>query len=379
MVDPISVTTTNRPVSPVRFCSPIVQRDIGPAALANANGRCEKIGLHSGAHRLDVLGQLLASLRFSASTYFTASFGTPWSVRVPSRPGLARFHLLLAGNCSVVSEPDGLAQTMDMSQGDFVIVPHGREHIMSDIAGRPPLQEHDIPETDTPINRIHDIEIFDDDRGVTRLLCGYFLTGEPGNHPLIEALPPLLRVGAAAGSASPHVRLLGDLVSSYLDQAREPGIGVILSRLADILFVEAVRSWALSATSDSGILAALADRNIGRALSIMHDAPFRRWTVEDLARETGQSRSAFAQRFQQLIGQPPIEYLTNWRLSLAKHRLEHGQHSVEQVAFEVGYESQSAFIRAFRKRYGVSPGSIRRQMSGMGPGLGAGGPAQLLD
>lgn len=316
-----------------------------------------------GTSCLDVLGQLLGSLRFSASTYFTASFAAPWSVRVPARPSLVRFYLLLNGHCSIVAEPDGIAETAQLSPGDFAIIPHGREHVMSDIPGRPAAEVHDIPEDNTPLNRIHELGNFDDGGGATRLLCGYFLMGEPDGHPLITALPPILQVEATAQTVAPQIRILGDLLNGYVSQAASPGTNVILSRLADILFIEAVRSWAQSPANHVGILAAFSDRNVGRALHAIHDEPFRRWTVEELARETGQSRSAFALRFQQLIGQAPIEYLTNWRLSLARHRLEHGKHNVEQVAFEVGYESQSAFIRAFRKKYGISPGRIRRPMA----------------
>jgi AraC-like DNA-binding protein len=192
-----------------------------------------------------------------------------------------------------------------------------------------------------------------------RLACGYLGCDAHPFNPILDALPPLLHVRARKGERN----LNHDLIGAALAECERPRAGgeTILSKLSELMFLEALRQHLDGLPDESrGWLSGLRDRHVGQALRLMHGRPAERWTIDTLAREVGLSRSAFAERFADLMGAPPMQYLANWRLQLATQLLERNGLSIAQAAAEVGYESEAAFNRAFKRQVGVPPGSWRR-------------------
>jgi AraC-like DNA-binding protein len=195
----------------------------------------------------------------------------------------------------------------------------------------------------------------------TRLMCGFLSCDRQLSRPLLEALPRLVRVPLGDG---PGAAWLMSLLhrGAQENSAPGPGSGTLLAKLAELLFVEAMRRYIDALPEqETGWLAGLRDRHVGRALSLMHGQPGHAWTVDDLAEQVGLSRSALAQRFASLLGVPPIQYLTRWRLVLAAAALRSGNRAIAQVAEDSGYDSESAFNRAFKREFGMPPAAWRRK------------------
>lgn len=311
---------------------------------------------------MDVLTDVLTTLRLHSSLYFRAEFGGAWGARVPRDPNTVRFHLLLQGECWV-EIPDTLKPTL-LSAGDVVLIPHGAEQILSDKAGRPPV----------PLPRILEQTKFDGSGplsiGVrpgerfTRMICGFCRFDPGAEHPLLRALPAaiLLRGGENLGE-----NWLADALRymSYESQSELPGAGAILDRLADIVLIQGVRSLLQSGGGESGFIAALRDHSIARALAAIHARPERDWTVDSLAREAGLSRSRFAELFTARLGMPVARYVAEWRLQKARRLLSDTRLSVAEIAHRVGYESLPSFTRRFTRQFGVGPGRFRRDGLGL--------------
>jgi AraC-like DNA-binding protein len=197
----------------------------------------------------------------------------------------------------------------------------------------------------------------------TRFGCGFLLCDERLTGPLLDSLPRLLRIPLGEGPAVGWMRNLmqaGNLETA----AQRPGGATVLTKLSELLFVEGLRRYAESLPDGAkGWLAGLRDRFVGRALALMHERPGHEWTVDELAEKVGLSRSALSQRFTELLGQPPMQYLTRWRLTIAAQRLREEQTNISRVAADMGYESEAAFNRAFKRALGETPAAWRR--SGM--------------
>jgi AraC-like DNA-binding protein len=335
--------------------------------------------------RMDVLSDVLRVVRLTSAVFFTARFSSPWSVESPPPDQLARslklraesialFHVLVEGRC-LVSMGDHAPMTMEA--GDVVIFPRGDAHVMSSHVGvRPrPIGSLLPPQPSEEIPRL--------DHGgggeATRFVCGFLHCDQVFN-PLIGALPTLLRVSGrddagpdvgseAEGEERPEVVLVaadGWLATTLRHTIEEadathPGSSAMLARLTEILYLDVLRRYMQQLPSGrSGWLAGVNDPEVGRALRLLHARPERPWTVEDLAHQVGASRSALAQRFTELIGEAPMRYLTGWRIQLAKHLIMQAGLPIAEVADRVGYESEAAFNRAFKRHVGVPPVAWRK-------------------
>ena len=306
---------------------------------------------------MDVLSDVLATLRLRSSLYFRAEFGGPWAARVPADPGTVRFHLLLQGEC--ILQVPGISGHSVLAAGDVALVPHGAEQTLADAPGRQALE---LPEVFAAAR-------FDDTGPLSlglrpgerfcRMICGFYRFDPGADHPLIRSLPPLIVLRAAE---NPGENWLADALRlmSHEAQADLPGAGAILDRLADIVLVQGVRSLAQRAEGGDGVYAALSDRSLSRALAAIHAKPEADWTVEALAREAGLSRSRFAELFTARLGMPVARYLAEWRLQKARRLLGDTRLSVAEIAHRVGYESLPSFTRRFTRQFGVGPGRFRR-------------------
>jgi len=247
---------------------------------------------------------------------------------------------------------------MPVSAGDFVVVTRGDAHIMRDAPATSATNFFDLVKCNAP----------DKDRvfrgggegPATRMVCGGMQFEDGATDPLLAVLPPLIHVKAAGDGARPWLRSAVEHVLAELDSGGA-GSAEVVTRLADILFIQAVRAYfdENAETAEFGWLAAVRDQQIGRALALLHGRPDQPWTVASLAGRLALSRSAFADRFTELVGEPPLRYLTRLRINAAAKRLRSGDDKLSAVAADAGYESVSAFTRAFKRHLGMTPGEYR--------------------
>jgi len=330
----------------------------------------------------DTLSDLLRTVRLRGAFYFYVDGSAPWAVQAPpSReiaqavmPGtehLIEFHGVAEGSCwaELAGEP-----AIRMGAGDVVMFPQGNAHVMSSAPGlRPPRSGSEIFFTPRPAQMPYAISAEApaatertarlDGGGPerTRLVCGFLgLDARPFN-PLLAALPRVIHVPARALGAD-------DWVTAFLRLAvaesslKRPGGEAVLDRMSEMLFVEVLRRYLDSLPAgEIGWLAGMRDPVVGRALSLLHQRPAQSWTLEQLGREAGLSRSSLHERFVHFIGQPPMQYLTSWRMQAAAGRLRDGDAKLAEIALAVGYESEAAFSRAFKRVVGVAPGAWRRE------------------
>jgi AraC-like DNA-binding protein/mannose-6-phosphate isomerase-like protein (cupin superfamily) len=317
----------------------------------------------AGRDSYDILAETLRSIRLTGSVFMSACFSKPFGVISPEQFApdtplshlrhVSVFHLIASGSCTV--EVAGERRTV--SAGDILLVPFAPAHKLwnGEVAEMPLAPELARP---GPIDGLWTIDHGGGGES-TRMVCGFIESREFLYAPVFRSLPRLLVDRASDDKAS---AVLASTVRSILDLADKatPGIEPALGRLMELLFVEVVRRYAATLPPDTkNWFAACSDKVVGRALSAMHRDSARRWTVHELAREAGTSRTVLSERFAALVGQPPIEYLTTWRIQLAAERLRFGNDAHATIAADIGYESVAAFNRAFKRVTGRTPGRWR--------------------
>lgn len=310
---------------------------------------------------MDVLSDILGALRMRGTLYFSTEFGRPWGLRVPAFQRVARFHLVVRGSTWVRVMPDH--PPILLESGDLVLIPHGAEHVLADTPDTPCRTVDEVVKDAGFDGQGALVYGGEDDGGPTRLVCGHFEFDEGFDHPFLAQLPPALVVrwdGAVRGSP------LEDAFRFITREVQEgrPGHEAVVRRLSEVLFVQAVRFWADTADHHRGVLAALAHPGLGQALSAIHRDPAQRWTLDGLARRAAMGRTAFAERFRDVVGETPHQYLTQWRLQNARRLLAESHLSLERIARNVGYESAASFSRAFKNAIGAAPGSYRQRARG---------------
>ncbi len=303
----------------------------------------------------DVLTDVLKTLRLRGRVFCCSELSAPWALSLPES-GYAHFHVIERGGAWL--RLAGETQVHPLASGDLVIVPRGRGHVLSDSPNTKP-----VPLRQLIKGRTAACHLMQHGGGgaQTLMTCGSFTFENAGQNPLIAVLPPLIHVqghrGRSAEWLEPTLRMLAE-------EARHPrpGSETLVARLIDIIFVQAVRAWVESQPgAQGGWLGALRDPQIGVALGLLHREPQRAWSVQALANEVAMSRSPFAAKFTSLVGEPPLAYLTRWRMLLAAESLLRERLNVGEVAVRIGYESEAAFSKAFKRHYGLSPLAFRRQ------------------
>lgn len=278
----------------------------------------------------------------------------PWGLR--ARPGLGWFYLVANGSCFAEVEPDKTAVTI--AQGDLLLIPQGHGYTLRDGAESPTTAVEELFERRHFEQR--EELILGGGESATRLFCGCFVLEGLERSPWHMALPPFIHAQAKDGIPQPYA----DYIVRLIDQeavSQEPCAQAVVDRLVRILFIKAVHSFMSVARKGNGCrLGAPMDPDVGRALGLMHRQPEACWTVALLAERVAMSRSAFAARFTELVGKPPMEYLTECRMQKACWLLKTGQAGLKEVATEVGYESAAAFSKAFSRWSGAAPGAYRQ-------------------
>jgi AraC family transcriptional regulator, alkane utilization regulator len=303
----------------------------------------------------DVLADVLQSIHMHSTLYCRANMGAPWGVRV-SRRAVSSFHIVTGGTCWLTME--GRGQPVLLSEGDLVILPHGHAHTLTD-------------HPNTPVTRLEDLipkqpgkrdSVFSSGgRGeVTTLVCGGLQLEDYTTNPLFTILPTLLHVRSQVGLSIPWLQEIVGLVKAEA-RGNRPAAEAVITRLSEILFIQAVRAY-ISTVDDGNVgwLGALKDPQIGQALALIQHQPDESWTVRSLASRVSLSRSAFSAKFKQLVGESPMQYITRVRLTKAAALLRTHSPTLVEVAISVGYDSEVAFSKAFKRYFGIAPGAYRQ-------------------
>jgi AraC-like DNA-binding protein len=317
---------------------------------------------------MDALSDVLKSVRLEGAVYLNAEFTAPWCVRANFGLAKARarlagadhvlcFHFLVQGRCTIRLD-DG--ELHDAGSDDVVIFPHQDHHVVGSDLQLAPVATATLVDA----GATRDTGLYQLRHGgggeATRMVCGYLACDRSMSRLLLEALPRVLVIAMRDGPVSVMLQELLQ-VGVRESSAWRPGADSMLAKLSELMFVEAMRVYIEGLPpGGKGWLAGVRDAHVGRALALLHAQPKRSWTVEDLANEAALSRSALAERFASLVGEPPMQYLMRWRLALAAAALRSGDRTIGRIAEDFGYESESAFNRAFKREFEVPPAAWRR-------------------
>lgn len=317
---------------------------------------------------MDALSDVLRAVRLSGAIFFDIRASQPWVAETPAGssivaslfPGsehLISYHVIVSGDCWVCVEGE---PAMRLTSGDIIVLPHGDTHVLAstpELRRTPDMTLYRRPQDGRlPVH----LAMGEPTGPAAQIVCGFLGCDSRPYNPLLNALPRLIRVNDRPGGS------LSTYVQFALAESREPRIAgeCVLNHLSELMFVDVVRRYLEVLPPDqTSWLSGLRDAFVGKALAALHQSPARDWTIEQLARRVGLSRSALAERFTQFVGQPPMQYLANWRMQLAANQLRSGSESIATIANRVGYDSEAAFSRAFRKIVGTPPGLWRRQLA----------------
>lgn len=310
----------------------------------------------------DPLGLALHSLRVDGAFYCRSELSAPWGLELPPMPGRAWFHVVTAGEGLL--EVDG-AEPVRLAAGDFALVPHGEGHRLRSGPGAQTPSVFDIP---------HELEtrryaILRHGEGGARcdLVCGAVGLEHPAADSILTLLPKVIHL---PGAPSPQAEWFQSTVRLMAAESSALSAGgeTVTTRLSDVLVIQAIRLWMeTDPAARAGWLGALSDERIGAALAMIHRDPARDWSVAGLASEVAMSRSAFSARFSARVGEPPMAYLARWRMQVATERLRSEHVSVAEVARDLGYRSEAAFRRAFKRVTGEGPGAARSRTAPTSP------------
>ncbi|WP_428641510.1 AraC family transcriptional regulator [Roseibium sp.] len=303
----------------------------------------------------DPLGEVLHLLQLTGTFYCVPELSAPWGIRVPDLNGQLVLIAMTEGNCRVEFEN---GDELTLSAGQLVLLPRGHAVDLSDAPGNTLTPLFDIPATRH--NARFETMVHGGGGALTRMTCGVLNVDHAAADRLVSLLPNAIFLDSFDPAAGAWVQ---STLKFLAEEARDPKPGgeTILTRLTDILVVQAIRAWLETASDqETGWLAALRDPKVGRALQAFHQSPQVGWSVGGLANAAGMSRSAFAARFKALTGEQVMQYATRWRMQLAGAELRQGRRSIAEIAAQAGYESEAAFSRVFKKTTGRTPGSLRR-------------------
>jgi AraC-like DNA-binding protein len=320
----------------------------------------------------EILSDVLRTVRLTGAVFFEVDATSPWVAEAPPTSELAElvlpgsqhiieYHVIVEGSCWIGRVAGDAVEDLTLvGPGSIVMFPHGDPHVMSSAPNMRTAPAFGIYHPETPEDLLpYALAPGGGGADGARMICGFLGCDRQPFNPLIQALPRTLHVaGALSGDGS----WLGGLIEAILTESRvrRLGGGGVLARLSELVFIEVVRRYAESrSVDDAGWFAALGDPQVGRALRLIHAEPARPWTLPDLAREAGVSRSVLAERFGAVLGVPPMTYLQNWRMQIAEGLLLGGSASIAHIAARVGYESEAAFSRAFKRCTGASPANRR--------------------
>lgn len=309
---------------------------------------------------MDLLSDILSRMQLSGTLYFRTSFTSPWSIKVPAFQNVARFHFAHKGRCFVRIE--GETSPVPLEQGDLVIIMRGASHTLY----CDPTTENQAVLLDQVVEKSgftgKGALVYGTPGSSyeTQLVCGHFAFGDNAQHLLIDALP-----------AHIHIRNYGDTAGAWMENTlkvigneagrEHMGSDLIALKLSEIIFAQALRTYLENEGAGLPVLAGFADAHIAKALTAIHERPGHAWTLEKLAELTGLSRTAFITRFAECMTMTPLAYITHWRMQIARQQLAESREPIIEIAEQVGYGSEAAFSRVFKKHHASAPATYRRR------------------
>jgi AraC-like DNA-binding protein len=316
---------------------------------------------------MDVLSEVLKVVKLQGAIFYNGEFSEPWRVRSTSSRDLAAhfaagaehiivYHLLTDGRAFIRLDN---GERLPLKAGDIVMIPHGDAHVLEN--GEPTNAVDDSQQLAEVLAQGLRLWRYGGGGEVTKFICGYMACEPRLSQVFLSGLPPVFKISIRD---DPSGRWLENSIRFSVDQAKESRAGgeAVLAKLSEVLFVETLRAYIAELPQEkTGWLAGARDAEVGKTLALMHRDPAHPWTLAALAKGVGVSRSSLAERFRHFLNEPPMAYLTRWRLQVGAQMLCSSSHSVSQIATEVGYESESAFNRAFKREFGTPPARFRTQ------------------
>jgi AraC-like DNA-binding protein len=317
---------------------------------------------------MDAFSEILSGVKLNGALFFNAHFTAPWGFSAPASkalapslapqaPHLVIYHLVLEGRAVARL---GVEQPIQLEPGDVVIFPHGDPHFIT--SGAEPAEPQ---QTSAIIRKVmtRDLTVLRAGGGgtATRFVCGFMSCDPQASRPILDGLPHMFKVNVRTDRSG---EWLESTIMHLVEEAASGAVGseAMLAKLSEALFVDTLRRYVRSLPErELGWLAGTRDSLVGKCLGLMHSRVDHPWTIAKLADEVGTSRSALSERFTSYLAEPPMTYLTRWRLQLASRNLTRTSKGVAEIASEVGYESEAAFNRAFKRQFGVPPARYRRE------------------
>lgn len=315
---------------------------------------------------MDAISEILSGVKLKGALFFSAELSAPWGfsspasnllapMLAPGAPHLVIYHFVLEGNAFVQLAH---GQSMELGPGDVVVLPHGDPHIMT--SGRAATG---TSLTSAILSKVktRDLSVMQGGGGgnTSRYVCGYMVCDPYLSRPILSGLPPVFKVNIRTDRSG---HWLENSILHLVEEAASGRVGseAMLAKLSEALFVDVLRRYVSALPGHQmGWLAGARDPIVGKSLGLLHGRVAHPWTIADLANEVGISRSALVERFTRYLSEPPMTYLARWRLQLAAQSLERTSRSVAEIAADVGYESEAAFNRAFKREFGQPPGRYR--------------------
>lgn len=308
---------------------------------------------------MDCLSDALNGIRFKGTIYCQTEFRGPWGLRFPGWPSHVSFFMLLRGSCLITVE--GIAEPFTLAGGELILTPRGAGCTLQDAAGSPTELITDV-RAEPP--KSGEIFKYGGDGALSSMVMGCFELDSYGKNPLIASLPGAIYLKAQHLQSEPWLETTLRFLAAETSETR-PGSDILRSRLTDMLFIQTIRAFMTqvkNCNESGGWLKALSDPDIGPALSLIHANPESPWTVASLASAVGMSRTSFATKFTSLVTDSPIDYLTSWRMQRALRLMIQGEDNLGTIAGAVGYTSEAAFAKAFKREIGEAPGGFRKKL-----------------
>lgn len=308
---------------------------------------------------MDLLSDILSNMQLAGTLYFRTSFTSPWSIAVPAYENVARFHMAHKGRCLIRINPD--EPPVLLEQGDLVIIMRGAAHkLYCD-----PKTEHQAVQLDRVIEDSGFTgtgALIYGDYGTdheTQLVCGHFAFEANARHMLIDALPSHIHIKNYGETSGAWMESTLRIIGSETGRAHM-GSDLIALKMSEIIFAQALRTYLETEGQDFPVLAGFSDPQIVRALTAIHQQPEHPWLLAELAEIAGMSRTAFTARFSKCLMMTPINYITHWRMQIARQQLVHSSAPIIEIAEKAGYQSEAAFGRVFKKHHFEAPATYRR-------------------
>ncbi len=305
---------------------------------------------------MDVLSDILQTVKLRGTVYFHAHFHSPWGMKIPAGE-FANYHIVTNGECFV--EMDDKNHIL-LQKGDMVLFPKGDPHAIVDSLKTNAVTASELLDNSRK-NNLNEVVIGGDGSHSSSLICGHFEYDSEYPHPLFETLPSFIHISAANNPNATWFTIASEL-AAQMSSGNSAGKEAVINRLSESLYIQTLAEYIQTIDDQTTFLAALQNRNIALALSAIHNDISHEWHITELAKIASMSKSVFSAKFLSTVGEPPIIYLAHWRMLKAREMLTETTMPINLISEKVGYQSEFSFSKAFKKMTGLAPGAIRKRL-----------------